>query len=94
MLDGATPFTLTLTTATTDAASSVTQLTAAITNAGLAARLGVARVDALHANAPAGNYIQSNSLNVAGNPDRRTSSFRADHVGQPEVEAGASAGWP
>jgi phage tail sheath protein FI len=70
MLDGATPFTLTLTDPLpTDAASLVTRLTAAITAAGLTNRLGVQRVDALGAASTTGNHVQLNSQNVAGNPD-------------------------
>jgi phage tail sheath protein FI len=70
MLDGATPFTLTLTDPLpTDSGSLVTRLTAAIGAAGLTSRLSADRVDALGATAATGNHVQLNSQNVSGNPD-------------------------
>jgi phage tail sheath protein FI len=70
MLNGATPFTLTLTAPLpTDAASLVTRLTAAISTAGLSNRLDVQRVDALGTASTTGNHVQLTSQNVAGNPD-------------------------
>lgn len=71
LLDGATPFVLRMTEPLpTDAETLEARLTAAISDAGLASRLGVERVDPLgDTTAQTRDHVQLGSRNVASNPD-------------------------
>jgi phage tail sheath protein FI len=79
MLDGATQFTLKMSAPPTNIGDLVTKLTAAIATAGLTARLGVERVDALGATSTSGNHVQLNSKEVTGN-DNTSPEFSSVQV--------------
>ena len=89
VLDGFEPFTLVLPSPPTSAATLLTRLNTAISNAGLTGRLVAERADAAGATLGSGNHLKLTSQAVAGNPSTDAEFSSVEIVRAAENDASA-----